>query len=193
MDANRGKRKARPANSVRRTRLPDGTQRPAVMWLVSDRTRQASHPSYGARHVMTFGTSTTAQGNLGRPTAREAVEQGPQPHIGTCESVEKSHQARAWWCQWMEASIRTRTNSWHSRPFRLARGGTGSCPTCRTRCFGVELRSTAACPAKEQKGRVSREVAGSGRGQSSEGRNPMDVARMKQAWQVRKARREEGP
>jgi len=53
--------------------------------------------------------------------------------------------------------------------------------------------STAACPAKEKKGRKGREVSGSGRGQTSEGRNPMDVARMKHTWQVRKARREEGP
>jgi len=55
------------------------------------------------------------------------------------------------------------------------------------------MRSTATCPAKEQKGRVNREVAGSGRGQTSEGKNPKGVAGMKQARQVRKARREEGP
>lgn len=171
MDANRGKGKVRPANSVRRTRTPEGTLPPAEMRRASDRKRQASHPKYGARHEMTFGTSATARGNLGCPAAREAVAQGPLPHswqAQVCREVAMRERGG----EVPEASIRTRTKARHRQPFRLVREGTGSRPTCCTRCFGVEMRSTAACPAKEQKGRVDREVAGSGRGQTLKGEIP---------------------
>jgi hypothetical protein len=47
-------------------------------------------------------------------------------------------------------------------------------------------------PAKEKKGKANRKVSGSGSGQTSEGRNPKDVAGMEQAWQARQTRREEG-
>lgn len=47
-------------------------------------------------------------------------------------------------------------------------------------------------PVKEKKGKANRKVSGSGSGQTSEGRNPKDVARMEQAWQAGKTRREEG-
>jgi hypothetical protein len=47
-------------------------------------------------------------------------------------------------------------------------------------------------PAKERKGKASREVSGSGRGQSSEGKNPKDAVEMKKTRQVGQARREEG-
>lgn len=47
-------------------------------------------------------------------------------------------------------------------------------------------------PAKEKKGKANRKVSGSGSSQTSEGRNPKDVAGMEQAWQARQTRREEG-
>jgi hypothetical protein len=46
--------------------------------------------------------------------------------------------------------------------------------------------------AKGKKGKASREVSGSGRGQASEGEKPKDAAGMEQARQVVQARREEG-
>lgn len=46
-------------------------------------------------------------------------------------------------------------------------------------------------PAKEKKGKANRKVSGSGSSQTSEGRNPKDVAGMEQAWQARPTRREE--
>lgn len=141
---------------------------------------------------MTFGTSATARGNLGCPAAREAAAQGPHPRTGSCESMATSSARER--RDAVHGSVDRHAYESQAPPaFSFRRGGTGNCPNCRTRCFGIELRGTAACPAEEQKGRVDREIAGSERGQTSEGRNPMDVARMKQAWQVRKARREEGP
>jgi len=49
--------------------------------------------------------------------------------------------------------------------------------------------TTTVRPAKEKKGTASRKVSGSGRGQTSEGKNPKDAAGMEQAWQVRGRRR----
>jgi hypothetical protein len=47
-------------------------------------------------------------------------------------------------------------------------------------------------PAKERKGKANRKVSGSGRGQTSEGKNPKDAVGMEQARQVGQAMREEG-
>jgi len=47
-------------------------------------------------------------------------------------------------------------------------------------------------PAKEKRGKASRKVSGSERGQTSEGKNPMDAVEMEQARQAGQAMRGEG-
>lgn len=71
-DANRGKRKARPANSVRRTRHPEGTQPTAEMRRASDPRRQASPPSYGARRADDLRDIGSHPGQPGAPGSQRS-------------------------------------------------------------------------------------------------------------------------
>lgn len=192
MDANRGNRKARPANSVRRTRTPEGTLRPAEMRRASDRRRQASHPTYGARHEMTFGTSATARGNLGCPAAREAVAQGPQPHTQQAQVCRESRHAQAWMRS--AGSVDPHTYESQAPPaFSSSTKGNWQPPDLLHQML---RRRNARHGSVSSQGTEGQERSRGHRlrtRSNSEGRNPMDVVRMKQAWQVRKARREEGP
>jgi hypothetical protein len=101
------------------------------------------------------------------------------------ERRDAEPSARKRWGPVTEAMIRARMKARHRRPFRFDEEELAAARPVH-QMLRRRLPSTEACPAKEQKGRVDREIAGSERSQTSEGRNPMDVARMKQAWQVRR-------
>jgi len=95
----------------------------------SERPDETSQPSYvrgtARDDLRDIGDRS---GQPGMPDSPRSCRAGSATAHCPCASVEKV----------TEASIRTRTKARHRRPFRLVRRGTGSRPTCCTRCFGVD-------------------------------------------------------
>lgn len=169
------------------------------------RMRQASHPSYGTRRAMNLkasndlGAISDPQSNLDRSNPRMSGSPRSCRAGSTDRTRFSGASSKARWRRCRPARVRTPGTAGLFCQYEqsCSRKGTGSRPTrCRKNLgFGQSFdRAARRCvQPRKRRARSAERLPSLERGQTSEGKNPKGVVRMQQAWQVRMARREEGP